>query len=267
MKIPDPPITYSNAHPDVKIDLENFLYYFRDDSFIERYPTQLKWFKSKLPKVKSIVNIGCGGGLETYSLLWALKASTAIGLDINNEEIKGAKEIAQFREGFFKRILPGIYDPKDKEACRQWFDDLPKQLIGGPTPEFRKTDISKDMNLNEGPFDLVYFRYVLWTIHKESREKLILTCRNISRLIKPDTGLIVFVEPSRNKDGEYDFISYFEKDKYLSICYVEEDKNKLGCLECSNTEIGNTDPKGFIIRKKAVDYHLNISGTKKARFP
>lgn len=231
--------------------LSDFCRYFRDEDFDDRYFSQLDWFKDMIPRVESILNVGCATGRETFALMWKLNASVALGIDTDESKISSARKVAQFRHWFHDEILVSVLDQRGVQSLRDWNEEwVPLPVRKGIVPEFVKVDISEGIaelghTSSLQAFDLVYCRYVLWQVAERGGvSSLQSTCQNIAHATKQESGRVVVVEPTRRGTREYDFAACLQ-NAGLVLERVEEDANRLGWLEDPET-----DPMGYIFKSE-----------------
>jgi SAM-dependent methyltransferase len=253
MKIQQPPTQVTGSYTRILgiDDLEyvsNFIHYYNDKDFDERYYSQFEWFKGNVSGIESIANLGCGAGRETFALTWKLHPSESIGIDIDNKKIKSANEVVQFRNRFLTGIVPSVRDSHAVNFLQSWYEGLPIEIREGVLPQFVPGDITLPLNLPDNYFYLVYSRYTLWEISDSGSDNLSSVCHNISRILRPRLGRVVIVEPSANGSNDYDFERYFHIAG-LELIRIEEEKNNLGWLEPYMHENEPQNPRGYVFAK------------------
>lgn len=224
--------------------LLEFNNYFRNSDFDDRYGQQFEWFRKRLRRTEKVLNLGSGSGLETFALMWALKAHKAVGIDVKREKIDHAKKRAQDIWEFSTEVMPSIFaETQNVRQLREWYEaEVPFEIRKCILPEFFTEDISKNISKPEDEFDLVYCRYVLWIIANGNGASLHATCRNIASIVRPEVGRVVIVEPTKKDTVDYDFESCF-RNAGLILDWVEEEISNLGWLEEPET-----NPKGYIFK-------------------
>jgi SAM-dependent methyltransferase len=247
MRIPPPPTPSSEPQFVPGLDqIERFVEFINgllaDSGFDDRYFPRFEWFKQHLPRVRTILNVGCGHGRETFALMWALDATEAIGIDKDDDpdvpdKIYTAQSLAWQIQNFsriFDQAIAQLARGCTKEYCeelRAWFDGrVPSEIKSGTAPLFYKMNVSARCPQHPSGFDLMYCRYVLDKIADKDEGMLRSAIRNMKSRVRPGTGRIVAVEPSvKEKDGvlvRYKFESYFEE---LGVeILVVKDESHLG---------------------------------------
>jgi len=137
--------------------------------------------------------------------------------------------------------LSTISNPQARKLFQEWYDRLPPEIKLGTFPEFFS-------EIQAGPFDLVYCRYTLWITAAKDKEKLRSIGQDIARIIKPNTGRLVIVEPTKKGDSVFDFVSLFE-GVGLTLEKIEGDTSQLGRLEPNDPEFDLKESKGYIFAK------------------
>jgi len=241
-------------------------YHLNDEHFDLRYFPMFEWFKDELPKAEKILNIGCGNGRETFALMWALKAVEALGIDIDDdpkqEKIQTANVMAnaiqEFARKFNSQVIPEVsrkYSREYASQLRDWYDTgVPEFIKSCSVPVFLKMDITEKDLLNHLQFnhhDLVYSSYVLDKILDKDEQGVFIAIKNMTILVKPESGRFVFVVPTKKeKDGasiQYDFEQYISGE--LTIVKIERDEYLLGR---GRPEWHGTNPIGYILMRNEV---------------
>ncbi len=258
MKIVPPPPNSLKTNIN---DLEhlNNIYRNFNEEFINKHFPYFEWFKEVLP-VKSVLHLGCGWGKETFALAWGLEAPRTIGLDKNPDVTQWAKEKAKFISDFrtrFPRILQSVSDPHHQNQLKTWwYEEMPNEIREGVLPKFPDAlDFSLPIPDNyfepDNYFDLVYCRYCLYQIAKEGQSSLFSACQNIRNVLRPETGRVVIVEPTKEGYVTYDFKGCLQ-DVGLILLKVQEKDSRLGRREIDNPknrEKGLANPEGYILKR------------------
>ncbi|MFC1975656.1 class I SAM-dependent methyltransferase [Chloroflexota bacterium] len=252
-------LPYSRPLPfDIK-DLERLseLQSNLNQDFVDRYFPYFEWFTEVLPHVESTLNLGCSYGKETFSLAWELEART-VGIDKNHDKIDCAKRwvefISDFRIRFPEQILPLISNPdRVKQLQTWWYKEMPNEIRQGVLPEFLEQDFS--LSIPDNHFDLVYCRYFLWGIAEKDQNSLHSVCQNIKNAVRPETGRVVIVEPTKKGDVTYDFIGCLQDVGLTLLNEVERKQSRLGRMELDdpeNLKTGLANPEGYILKRGKV---------------
>jgi len=263
MKIPEPPRPGPNSFGLEPVDqmvqwVNNHL---NDDHFDLRYFPKFEWFKDELSNTERILNIGCGQGRETFALMWNLNAVEALGIDIDDdpkqEKVFTANVIAnaiqEFARKFNSQVIPEVsrmYSSEYVNKLRDWYDtSIPDVIKSCTVPVFLKMDITEKDLLNHvqpNYYDLVYSSYVLDKILDKDEHGVFITIKNMMSLVKPESGRLVFVVPTKKEiDGipiQYDFEQYILRE--LAFVKIERDEYRLGRPEWHGTE-----PIGYILKR------------------
>lgn len=153
--------------------------------------------------IEKVCDFGCGSGFTTFSLMSALNASRAIGVDIDNEVIFRAKTR---REWIIKYVKLNAQSVQNKEELiEEAYHVLDIQCL----PEFRVGDVVEGKNLPDS-IDLAYCRRLLTNIYNNGGDKLTeLAIKNIARTIRPG-GLFIAVE-------ELDLSPFFDQSNLQRV--------------------------------------------------
>lgn len=215
----------------------------------ERYFTQFDWFKELVPGTKVVLDIGCHYGRETFALLWCLKSEKVVGVDncLQGQKLAFVKRISELLAALREKSLEYLNSsPENKQQFQLWYENqMPIHVRQGAQLRFYAADISNRDSFDETDdhFDLIYSRYVLDKIWKNSGEEKVLAALQTMRcLVKPLDGRIVIVLPSQETGSEVEFDQF---ERYLAKTGLtvqdKEEESSLGYLEWPETR-----PKGYI---------------------
>ena len=234
-------------------NLKHLQLYFNQD-FDDKFPC-FEWFKDALPHIDSILHLGCNLGKETFALAWGLKVHKIEGIDSVPEKIEYARERVRIINYFRKPVIEQFQTWY--KAIPSWYEEIPYEIREGVLPKFRDAlDFSLPIPENyfepDNYFDLVYCRYCLYQIAKKGQNYLHSACQNIRNIVRPETGRVVIIEPTNEKNVTYEFKKCLQ-DAGLTLLMVEEEDGHLGRREIDNLknrDKGLASPKGYILKRE-----------------
>ena len=181
----------------------------------EKYEWLLKPLAELNMHVQRIANFGCSEGQETLTLMCMLGASEAIGIDMDEQNIRNAQSTLKIIQNIiWARGVP---------------NDAPGFLKSPHLEEvvkFYPLDItSKVTNLPANYYDFVFCDFVLHKIWRDQggRNETQTAIQEMVRVARSG-GLIAAREPTQllgDKTFEVDFGALFEKNGLRSI-YIEQ---------------------------------------------
>jgi len=195
---------------------------------------QLQWLVEHNIRAEKIANFGCNIGGETLALMWVLGAREAIGLDIDEEEIRQAQDTLVSVQEEMQRIwrmlsyYPNEIAPDDKTW---WNNEVPnffkKALLQGESNvTYVVSDITQPTGLPQDYYDVAFCDFVLHHIwYDDKRENAEgdtqFAVKEMARVVKP-SGIVAASELLQFSDKpKLDFGKLFEKAG-LKIFHMRE---------------------------------------------
>jgi hypothetical protein len=158
--------------------------------------------------------------------------------------------MAKFRKRLLTEIIPSIKNPSARTLLTKWYEYLPAYIKMGLIPEFIEDSITTYSNRQEKPFSIIYCRCTIWRMLEDGENSLRCLSIQIRKLLKPDIGRLIIVEPSNNGDIDYRYDKVFQSEGII-LKRMEEDKRNLGWMEPFGDESERKDITGYIFYIKA----------------
>jgi SAM-dependent methyltransferase len=173
---------------------------------------------------EKIANFGCNIGGETLALMWVLGASEAIGLDIDEDEIRQARGTLASVQEEMRRIwwMLSYYPNKIAHDDKTWWnnevpDFLKKAMLQEEsTVTYVVSDITQPTGLPQDYYDVAFCDFVLHHIwYDDKRENAEgdtqFAVKEMARVVKPG-GIVAVSELLQYSDKpKLDFGKLFEK--------------------------------------------------------
>lgn len=208
----------------------------------------LLWLREYQPSAERVVDFGCNTGNETLALAWALGATEAVGVDINEFAVVQAKDTLESVHQaviLFQRYLtyyPDLIDIEDRRKWEQSVSDFFRTLPTLPHIRYVVDDIRSCKKLETEYFDIAYCDHVLYNLWfnvamRGRREQVTLAIAEMARVTKQQ-GVIVICEPLEWSDEEPFDLASILKEIGLAIQAERIDKSehsRLGTYICKKS--------------------------------
>lgn len=176
---------------------------------------ELQWLiEQNVRHADKVADFGCGGGKKTLALMWALGASEAVGIDI--EDITPAQSMLKGIRHEITVIRSKLRSCRDiPEDDLMWWNSVPDFLKRLPPEEcikFCQGNITKPTGLESDYYDIAFCHHVLHHIwFDQTQEDAQFAIREMARVVKPD-GLVAAFEVLQYSDKpKLDFRPLFER--------------------------------------------------------
>jgi SAM-dependent methyltransferase len=190
---------------------------------------ELQWLiEQNVRRADKVADFGCGGGEKTLALMWALGASEAVGIDI--EDITPAQSMLEGIRHEITIIRSKLRSCRDiPEDDLMWWNGVPDFLKRLPPEEcikFCQRDITKPTGLQPDCYDIAFCHRVLHHIwFDQTQEDTQFAVREMARVAKPG-GLVAAFEVIQYSDKpKLDFRPLFEQAGLERVHTKETEEN------------------------------------------
>lgn len=190
----------------------------------------IEWITEFQTEAEKVANFGCDIGGETLALMWLLDAGEGVGLDIDEKDIRQARDRFENLQQHVRQAERAVqYYTWVSEEDRAWWLSVPeffrqKLAQEGFHLDYLAKDITQPTDLPDDYYDLAFCDFVLHHIwYDKGREQTQLAVREMARVVRPGGGvaakeLIQFEDKPR-----LDFAKLFESSGLQQIAVEEHE--------------------------------------------